>query len=165
MPYRIVPPSFGVPGGSGAWNGYGRFGSLKTPGCGLGKRDAQNKEGSDEFEWGWALSGSAKLARNDPVLSTLGTAALERKTTNIVALKGAAGTATMRAVAEYSSAQLREAQAGELTLNKAVGLDYRVREGWWLNFRYGKRKKSSGDGEDIAGLMTLTISSAALTPN
>lgn len=118
-----------------------------------------------DFEWGWALSGSAKFTRNDPVLSTLDTAALLHKSTRLVALKGAIGTASMRGIAEYSGARVREAQTGELTLKKAIGLDYRVREGWWLNFRYGKRQKTTGDGDETAGLLTLTISPSTLNVN
>ncbi len=111
---------------------------------------------------GWSVSASAKFNRNEPVLATLGTATLERRNTSMVAVKGAFGTATWRGVTEYSNARTREALAGEMTLKKAIGLDYRLYEGWWLNLRYGKRKAANDNGEEVAGLMSLTISPSAL---
>ena len=119
----------------------------------------------ESFEWGWALSASAKLNHREPVLASVGTAQVQHQNSHWVALRAAAGTDTVRLLGEASNVKVRAAQGGEQTLKRALGIDYRVAPGWWLNFRYGRREKASGDGEESAGLLTLTISPSALKVN
>ena len=117
---------------------------------------------ANDFDWGWAISASAKAARHEPVLSTLGSASLKRQDSTVVALKLAAGTAVWRAVAEASNARVKAVEGGDRTLRQAVGMDYKFGAGWWLNFRYGKRDRAGGAGEEAASLLSLTVSPSAL---
>jgi hypothetical protein len=128
--------------------------------------DAKPSEATEpDFDWGWALSASARYNHREPVLSSVGSGSVQRQSSNLFAIRAAAGTDTVRLLGEASNASTRAVQGGEQTLKSALGIDYRVAPGTWLNFRYGRREKTSGNGDESAGLLTLTLSPSALMVN
>ena len=117
---------------------------------------------ADEFDWGWSVAGSFTLRKDEPVIATLDGAQLKRVDTKIAALKLSAGTEVWRAVGEFSNVGRKGADVGDRTMKHALGVDYRMGEGWWLNFRYGQRQRASGMGDENASLLSLTISPSKL---
>lgn len=111
---------------------------------------------------GWAFYLSHKASRNAPVVSTLGTSTIERTSTNTTAVRLALGQSTWRALIEASNVNEKQAGAGEQALKKAIGLEYQVGKSVWLHFRYGKKRTISGQGEESAGLLSMTFGPEAL---
>ncbi len=107
---------------------------------------------------GWALTLSSRWGRNEPVISTLGSSALQKRNTSLVAARLAVGTDSFRGLAEASNAKATQASTGELSLRRAVGLEYRLMKGVWLHARYGSRALTTNGQTERAGLMTVNWS-------
>jgi hypothetical protein len=128
------------------------------------KTDLPDGAGKDDkqFDWGWAVAASLRLTRGDPVLSTLGSGAVERRSGSLLALRASAGTDSLRFLLEGSRQSSQAKDTRDQTLKQAVGVDFRMTKGAWLNFRYGKRNSLGSSGDEAASLLTLTISSGVL---
>lgn len=129
---------------------------------GRGIKPGEGTSSSEEFAWGWSIAGSFTWRKDEPVVSTLDSAQVQRVDTKAAALKLSAGTDVWRAVGEVSNVGRKGADAGDRTMKQALGIDYKLGEGWWLNFRYGKRERAGGAGEEAASLLSLTISPSKL---
>lgn len=147
----------------GANNSAVRMGDHLTISMRYGRALSPNDEKiQTESVTGWAVSLSHQMGRNAPVLSTLGSAKVDRQSTHVTAARLSIGQSTWRALLEGSNARQDQAGAGEQTLRKAIGLEYRLGESGWLHVRYGKRQKITGAGEEVAGLLSLTFGPEAL---
>jgi len=129
---------------------------------GRGIRGTDAAASADEFEWGWSVAGSFTLRKDEPVIATLDGAQLKRVDTKVSALKLSAGTDVWRAVGELSNVGRKGTDTGDRTMKRALGMDYKLGEAWWLNFRYGQRQRASGRGDENASLLSLTISPSKL---
>lgn len=107
---------------------------------------------------GWAFTLSGRLGRNEPVISTLGSSSIQKRDTSLVAARLALGTDSIRALAEASNAKATQASTGELSLRRAVGIEYRLAKGVWLHARYGNRALTTNGQTERAGLMTVNWS-------
>lgn len=133
-------------------------GALLALGASYGRGWGATKAAApDDQPYGWALLTSARYARKQVVLSSIGTANLVRQNTSLVAVRAVAGTESWRFLAEASNNKAKQSDAGEVTLQRALGLDYRVAKDSWLNVRYGRRQKTSGTGEENAALVSVTL--------
>lgn len=128
------------------------------------KTDPPGSAGADDnqFDWGWALAASLRLTRGDPVLSTLGSGAVEHRSGRLLALRASAGTDSLRFLLEGSKLSSQAKDTRDQTFKQALGVDFRMTKGAWLNFRYGKRKSMNSSGDEAASLLTLTLSTGAL---
>jgi|GEM_PF-6072942 len=131
-----------------------------TPGT-MGKETANGKA-PDNFEYGWALTASAKWVKDEPVLSSLGTASFVRKDATIVAVRGTMGNQTWRFLAEASNVKSRAGEVGEGTFRRALGVEWKLPfenpSLGWLHMRAGKRMDMKAGKEETAVLLTVTIS-------
>jgi hypothetical protein len=143
---------------------YGQGLAKPKPSAGVSAAADGASDSETEFEWGWAISGSYKTTLDAPILSSLGTASINRENSRVAALKVAGGTDVWRAIAEGSKTSSKSAETGERVLRRALGLDYKIGKGMWLNFRYGKRDGIEGGSTESATLLSLTISPTALIP-
>ncbi len=111
-----------------------------------------------------ALTLTARRSIDEPVLDTLGTADVKFKSTTLYAARLAGGSSIFRGIAEVSNSNESSQDVTFLqrTFRRALGIDYRVAKGVWLNLRYGKQRKVDGDGDEDASLLTLNWSPSAL---
>jgi hypothetical protein len=107
--------------------------------------------------YGWTISLLTRYSRNEVVMKSLETATPVHQNTSLVVGRTAIGTPSWRLLIEASNNRVKEAAAGELTMQRALGLDYRVAKDSWLNVRYGSRRKTDGSGTEPAGLLSLTL--------
>jgi hypothetical protein len=109
-----------------------------------------------------ALALTVRRTRKDPLLDTLGSSSVSFKSSTLVAARISGGSSVFRGLAEASNAKSSDPSASERTFSRAVGVDYRVMDGLWLNLRYGKQRKIDGSGDETGSLLTLNYSPSAL---
>jgi hypothetical protein len=111
-----------------------------------------------------AVSVTARRSQKEPIVSTLGSTALQTKNTTLLAIRFAGGSSTFRALIEASKVQSASSDIAlsERVFKQAIGLDYRITKGVWLNLRSGKQRKLSGEGDETGSLLTLNWSPSAL---
>ena len=63
---------------------------------------------------------------------------------------------------EASNAKSDQITASQRVFKSAFGIDYRVSDGVWLNFRLGKQRKIDGTGDEIGSFFGLSVSPSAL---
>ena len=105
-----------------------------------------------------ALSLVVRRSRNEPVLKSLLSGPVSLNSSTLVATRFAAGSASFRALVEFSNAKSRDITTSQTTFRRAVGLDYRVAEGWWLNVRSGKQRKLDGSGDEVGSFLSVNYS-------
>ena len=127
--------------------------------------------GFDGFEKGGALSA---LSRNfaltavfrksfsEPVLQTVGTAAIEKRDTSLWIGQLEGGSKKIRALVQFSDADSSGVTASQRTFKQAIGLDARVFEDTWVNFRFGRVRSFDGDESEVSSLISLSYSPRSL---
>ncbi|MBX3638419.1 MAG: hypothetical protein KF683_23860 [Rubrivivax sp.] len=108
-----------------------------------------------------AVSLTWRDSRREPVLTTLGTAAVATRDERLWAVRLSGGSSTLRVLAEGSQRKGREPTTSTATLRRALGIDYRVAEGLWLNLRYGRQRKLDGSGDETGSFLILNYSPGA----
>ncbi|MBC7955443.1 MAG: hypothetical protein H7Y33_06205 [Cytophagales bacterium] len=111
----------------------------------------------------WAITVAARSTHNEPVLKSLETGPVVTQNSSLVIGRLTAGTESWRLLAEASNNKVKQAAAGERTMKRALGLDYRVAKDSWLSLRYGKRLKTTGSDDETAALLSLTLGGDLLT--
>ena len=121
-------------------------------------------DGIDTLKDSAAFTLTARRSIDEPVLETLGTGDVKSKNTSLYAARLAGGSSVFRGIAEVSnsSSSGEEITFLQRTFRRALGIDYRIAKGVWLNLRYGKQRKVDGDGDEDASLLTLNWSPSAL---
>ncbi|HJV95663.1 MAG TPA: hypothetical protein VJ608_06480, partial [Albitalea sp.] len=111
-----------------------------------------------------AVSLTVRRAQGEPVLATLGTASISSRNSSVAALRLSGGSSVFRGLIEASNAKSTAGDATftERTFKRALGIDYRVAKGVWLNLRYGKQRKVDGTGDETGSLLLLNWSPSAL---
>lgn len=69
----------------------------------------------------------------------------------------------VRALIEVSNAKARSPTVFKDVYLQAVGVDYKVAEGIWLEVRYGRNRTVLGDKTENSGMMTFNISPTGLS--
>lgn len=137
-------------------------GSSETLGQTLAASVLYGFDGVKALEERAALALTVRRTRKDPVLDTLGTDSVSFKSSTLVAARISGGSSIFRGLAEASNAKSSEPSASQRTFTRALGIDYRVMDGLWLNLRYGKQRKIDGSGNETGSLLTLNYSPSAL---
>lgn len=102
-------------------------------------------------------------SRKEPVLTSLGTDSVQFKNHNLVAMRLAGGSSTLRLLGEISNAKDRDITGSQTDMRRAIGIDFRAPvEGLWLHLRYGRQRKADGQGDETGSFLTLSYSPGAL---
>jgi hypothetical protein len=111
---------------------------------------------------GWLVTLGLRRSLDEPVLTTYGDATPQRKNTSLVTLRAAFGKTKLRALVEASKAHDEAPGASGRAFKRAFGLDVRVRDGMWLNFRLGRQRRIDNSGDETGSSVVLNISPSAL---
>ena len=63
---------------------------------------------------------------------------------------------------EVSDARSREITASQRAFKQALGLDYRITDGAWINLRVGKQRTVDGTDDETGTLFNVSYSPEAL---
>lgn len=83
------------------------------------------------------------------------------KSSNLAAARftvGSSGERAIRWLVEVSNAKASNSSASSVLFKQAVGIDKKLMDGVWLEFRYGRAKTLDGKSSETKGLMNLTWS-------
>lgn len=119
-------------------------------------------DGIKALEQSAALAVTVRRSQNEPVLETLGTGAVKTKNSTLAAVRLSGGSSVFRGLLEANNAKESDITTTQRTLNRAVGIDYRIMDGLWLNLRYGKQRKVDGTGNETGSFLLLNYSPSAL---
>ena len=108
-----------------------------------------------------ALTLTGRFARDEPVLRTLASGNVRQIDTTLLAVRLSGGSSVFRGLVEASNADSTDITSTQRTFRRALGIDYRVLDGLWLNLRYGKQKRLDGGGDETASFLVLNYSPAA----
>lgn len=100
---------------------------------------------------------TAHRVMNQVDMATLKTTPAFRDS-NLVGLRytyGTPGKGDWRVLAEISNARSSSATASNLTFKHAIGIDRKLIDGLWLEFRIGRSLKTDGTSTQTTGLLTL----------
>jgi hypothetical protein len=109
-----------------------------------------------------AITVAVKHVAGEPVLSTFDADVPTRKSTNLSTLRGALGSTKLRALLEASNYRDGDPSASERVYKRAVGIDFRLAKGMWLNFRAGKQRRIDNKGDETGSSLSLSYSPSAL---
>ena len=104
-----------------------------------------------------------RLVRREVDLQTLATTPQYKSNTQ-AALRytyNAGSARNVYALAEVSSVGNSEVTQSSTAFKQALGLDYKVRKGMWLEFRWGRAREANGSGTENRGLVNFKFSPEA----
>jgi hypothetical protein len=148
-----------------------------TYGTGWVRADAA---GSVQFSLGRVLSADAAIGVGSqgllnlslrrtsraPDLSTLATTP-DYKTSNLAGVRytyGAGPSSGLYGIAEASNAKASTSSTSNAVFKYALGVDKKMAEGMWIEFRFGRNRTSDGTSEQTTGLFNLKVSPSATLP-
>lgn len=136
------------------------------PSGGAGDEVSLGRIGVISGVWGigerWALSGAYRRTDDAPIATSLVTASPRSRTINTGLVRIAAGSDHLRAVAQATTIRSRELTTAERDFRYAIGVDFRLYDDLWINFRVGRQYRIGGDKMETAGLLTVSYSPTAL---
>ena len=111
---------------------------------------------------------AASLRRTQDALdeSSLATASLVRKNSSLMALRytyGDQDASNLRALVEVSNSKSSSADAFKDAFICAVGLDKKISQGAWLEFRLGRNRSLENGKQQTTALMNINISPTLFT--
>ncbi len=118
--------------------------------------------GIDMLSKKFALTLNYRRSTDEPVLETLAAAQTTHKDSSLFIGRLTGGSGSARVFVEFSDARSREITASQRAFKRAVGLDYRLYEGAWLNLRVGKQRKVDGTDDETGTLFSVSVSPEAL---
>jgi len=113
---------------------------------------------------GDSLAASAIYRRttNEPVLDSLVTGDVRKRNTSLAILELSGGSDRMRGVLQGSNAKTTDVTASQRVFKWAAGLDVRVVDEVWVNFRVGHQAKVDGSGSETGSVLSLSWSPKAI---
>lgn len=111
---------------------------------------------------GTAITLAAKRVSDSPLLESLGDLSPPRTSSTLAVLRVAYGTSSIRALLEGSNARDDSPTAASRTYKRALGIEAKLAEGLWLNFKAGKQRKTDNTGDENASSFSLSYSPKAL---
>lgn len=133
------------------------------------KPDLSEGKDASAFDQVWAylrkrtqLSITYRHSKDEPVLTTLNTDAIDSKDKDLISGRVAFGSSRARLLFEMSDAKSNSVTASERTFKQAVGIDYKVAKTLWLNLRFGKQRAIEGDEDEVGSLLSISYSPSAL---
>lgn len=109
-----------------------------------------------------ALSLTLRRSDDEPVLESLLTPTVQRRSGTLAALRFSIGTDSFRGLAEVSNARSSDITLTERVYKHAIGFDYRLKDEIWLILRSGKMRKTNGQGDETTTLMDVSYSHKSL---
>lgn len=109
-----------------------------------------------------AITIAFKRSSGEPVLSTFGAASPTLRDVSLVTLRGSMGSPKLRVLLEASNTHKDLPTASERTYKRAIGLDAKLAEGWWLNLRFGKQRRIDNQGDEVGSSLSVSYSPKAL---
>ncbi len=125
-----------------------------------GEKTGKPKFGS--LSKNYALTVNYRRSTDEPVLATLTQPQVTFRDSSLFIARLAGGTAETRIYIEVSNAKSHEITASQRAFKQAVGLDYRIVEGTWLNLRVGKQRTVDGTDDETGTLFSVSYSPEAL---
>jgi hypothetical protein len=120
--------------------------------------------GFDHLEYlkqGAALTLAWRRTLDEPILDTLTTTDVRTKNSNLVMIRLAGGSETIRALIEASNAK-GEVTPSQRAFTRALGVDFRVMKDLWLNLRVGRQRTIDGSDTEVGSLLSISYSPTAL---
>jgi hypothetical protein len=111
---------------------------------------------------GAQLTAGLRRSLDEPVLATYGDASPQHRNSTLGTLRAAYGKSTFRALAEASNAHDEAPGASGRTFKRAIGIDLRLSEGIWLDFRVGRQRRIDDLGDETGSSIVLNISPTSL---
>lgn len=109
-----------------------------------------------------AVTLTFRSTAHDPVLESLDTTSINRKSSTLGALRISGGSSIFRGLAEVSNADTRDISVSQRIFRYAAGFDYRIAAGVWVGFRIGEQRKTNGSGDEVASLLNFSFSPKGL---
>lgn len=104
-----------------------------------------------------------RRSQKEPVLASLVAGPVAFRSSTIMAVRLSGGSPVFRGLIEANNAKDTDITTSQRTLRRALGIDYRIMDGLWLNLRYGRQHKLDGSGQDETGsFLVLNYSPSAL---
>lgn len=116
----------------------------------------------DSLENKAAITAIWRLSSDEPVLESLATDAIVRKDRSLLVGRLTFGSEKLRALIEVSDAKSDDITASQRTFKKALGVDLRLLEGTWINFRVGRQRNIEGTDDETASVVSVSYSPSAL---
>lgn len=110
----------------------------------------------------YALTVNYRRSTDEPVLATLTQPQTTFKDSSLFIARLTGGTAHSRIYIEVSDAKSHEITASQRAFKQALGLDYRIMKGTWLNLRVGKQRTVDGTDDETGTLFSVSYSPEAL---
>jgi len=110
----------------------------------------------------FAFTAIYRKSWDEPVLDTLGTAAVQEKDNDLWVGRIEGGSSKIRALVEVSDARSKEVTASQRAFKQAFGLDIRIYEATWINLRVGRQRTVDGTEEETGSLLSVSYSPSAL---
>lgn len=108
---------------------------------------------------------SWRRAEDQPDVATLASTTVTTKSSELAAIRYTYGVGgDLFALAEVSNASQRNAGVSAGAFKYALGVDKKLYEGVWLEFRLGKSRLADGSGEQTTGLFNLKFSTQSTLP-
>ena len=160
--WNVSQASFSIATGSAKPEGGTSFSLGRTMAAGLVY--GFDHMGSAMLKDGAALSLTWRRSIDAPLLDSLASGTLQRKSSNLFAARLSGGSDTFRMLLEGSRLRETEVGATQRMFKHAIGFDLRLAEGMWLTLRSGKLRKNVGGGDETATLMDLSYSPKSELP-
>jgi hypothetical protein len=110
-----------------------------------------------------AMTLTVRRSEREPVLASLVAGSVQYKSSTLVALRLSGGSSVFRGLVEANNAKDTNITTTQHTFRRALGIDFRVTDGLWLNLRYGKQRKLDGSGQNETGsFLALNYSPSAM---
>lgn len=109
-----------------------------------------------------AVTVAFKAVADSPTLETLANASPVLRNSTIGTLRLAFGSETMRLLLEGSNVRNEAPTTGDRSYKAALGLDLRVSDDFWLNFRLGTQRRIDNTDDETGSSILLSYSPKAL---
>lgn len=131
---------------------------------GFGQRTVSGdaSQGDAQSDLGGQLTLGLRRSLHEPVLATYGDASPQVRSRTLMTLRAAYGKNKLRALVEASNAHDEAPGASGRAYKRALGLDVRLHDGMWLNFRVGRQRRIDNAGDETGSSVVLNISPSAL---
>jgi hypothetical protein len=103
-----------------------------------------------------------RRSQDEPVLESLQAPSILKTDTSLATFRLTYGSDKVRGLAEVSDSRSQDITVSRRKFKQAIGLDLRIFEATWVNFRFGKQRKIDGTADEYGSLFTLSYSPTAL---
>ncbi len=109
-----------------------------------------------------ALTLVIRRTTDSPTLQTFGDSSPTLQNNTLATFRVAIGSATIRIILEGSNVKNNAPTAADRAYKRVLGMDFKVSEDFWLNFRYGTQRRIDNSGDEVGSSFALSYSPNAL---